>query len=361
MSDTPTIRALRARACAVPVEPPVVTASGAVAVAPLVLIDLETSGGVTGHAYLFTYTPLALKSVADLVGGMEALVKGRPLAPAALFDALHARLRLLGTEGLLGMALAGLDMAAWDALAKHARLPLARLLGGDVAPVPCYQSLRTMDLAALVTEARAAIAAGHHGVKIRLGGADASADRRTILALRDAVGPDVRLMVDYNQALTRAEAMPRLSAIDDLGLTWIEEPLPMHDLEGQAALARALTTPIQAGENWFGPDDAARSIALGATDLAMPDAMKIGGVTGWQRTGALARAAGLPVSSHLFPEISAHLMAATPGAHLLEMLDLAGPILAAPARAEKGTVTPSAEPGSGVAWNEAGVERYRVG
>jgi mandelate racemase len=327
----------------------------------LVLVDLETSGGVMGHAYLFTYTPLALKPVADLVAGLEALAKGHPLAPSALFDMLNARLRLLGTEGLLGMAIAGLDMAAWDALAKVAGLPLAALLGGTVAPVPCYLSLRAMETTVLIAEARAAVAAGHKGVKIRLGAGDAAEDERVVRALRDALGPDVKLMADYNQALSRVEAEARLTRLDPLGLTWIEEPLAMHDLEGQAALAARIATPIQAGENWCGPEDAARSIAAGATDLVMPDAMKIGGVTGWTRAAALARAAGLPVSSHLFPEISAHLLAATPGAHLLEMLDLAGPVLTAPAEAANGAVTPSPAPGTGVAWNEAAVARYRVG
>ena len=132
----------------------------------------------------------------------------------------------------------------------------------------------------------------------------------------------------------------------------------MADLVGQSEIRRVANIPIQAGENWWGPQDAARSIAAGATDFVMADLMKIGGVTGWLRTAALAEAAGLPLSSHIFPEVSAHALAAAPTAHWFEYLDLAGPILAEPVAVSKGHVTASDQPGSGVTWSEKAVAKY---
>src|SRR5260221_7512109 len=123
--------------------------------------------------------------------------------------------------------------------------------------------------------------------------------------MRQAVGPSVAIMVDYNQCLTPAEAVQRLRVLDDEGLTWVEEPTLAHDFSGHARIAREARTPIQCGENWWGALDMRHALEAGASDLVMPDVMKIGGVTGWLRAAALAQASGTPVSNHLFPEISA--------------------------------------------------------
>jgi mandelate racemase len=358
MREAGTIQSIRVRTCRVPIDPPVETASGNVPVAPLVLIDLHTSSGLVGSSYLFTYTPVALKPVADLVAGMEALIKGQPLAPASLFDMLMKRFRLLGTEGLVLMAISGIDMAIWDALAKAAGLPLARLIGGDIRPVPAYASLRGMSADAVVREAEPLLEQGFTAFKFKIGMPDPEADLRVIAALRGEIGPKATIMVDFNQSLSFAEAKQRLARLDGLGLGWIEEPLSLHDLPGQAELRRLFRTPMQAGENWWGPQDAAKSIGAGATDLMMPDLMKIGGITGWQRTVALAEAAGLPVSSHIFPEASAHALLATPGADKLEYLDIAGPILAQSLRIENGCAVLSDQPGTGIAWNETAVATF---
>jgi len=104
----------------------------------------------------------------------------------------------------------------------------------------------------------------------------------------------------------------------------------------------------------------AAGLAAGASNLGMPDAMKIGGVTGWQRAAALADAAGLPISSHLFPEISVHLLAASPSAHWLEYVDWAAPILQQPLTIGNGCAMAPDTPGTGIAWDEAAVARHLV-
>ncbi len=170
------------------------------------------------------------------------------------------------------------------------------------------------------------------------------------------IGPDIGLMVDYNQALDVPEAIHRVRALEPFGLIWVEEPVRAEDLRGHAAVRAASPVPIQTGENWWLPQGAADAFALGACDFAMPDLMKIGGVTGWTRVAAQAAAAGVPVSSHLFMEASAHALAATPGAHWIEHLDIAGAVLARETAIVNGAIT-AGGPGLGIVWDEARIAR----
>jgi mandelate racemase len=354
-----TVRGLNIRAVRVPLSRPHPTAGGTVSEAPLVLVDLVTDDGITGSAYVFCYTPLALEPVARLVANLEEVIAGMPLAPLTIERALQARFRLLGPQGLTGIAMAAVDMAAWDALARTVGLPLVRLLGGEARPTPVYNSLGMggVDLAA--REAEESAAAGFHGVKYKIGYPDVQTDLAVVRAARKA-GNDLILMVDYNQSLDIPEAVRRGRLLDGEGIGWIEEPTTADDFTGHAQIAREVTTPIQIGENWWGTHDMAKSLAAAASDYVMVDLMKIGGISGWLRAAALAEPGGMRLSSHLFPEVSVHLMAVTPTAHWLEWLDVASPILQEPLRIEDGYATPTDAPGSGIAWNEEAVARYLV-
>jgi len=355
-----TVAGLRIRAVDVPLTRPIETAVGAVRSAPFVLVDLRTREGVTGSAYLFAYTTAALVPLARLVANLEELVRGEAVAPLDLERRLQQRFRLLGTPGLVGMALAGLDMAAWDALARAADLPLAELLGGRVRPVHAYASLRSTGLDALLAEVEEALELGFDHLKLKVGHGPLAQDLAAVDAVRLAAGDGVAVLVDYNQALSVPEAMARARALDERGVGWIEEPVLADDLAGAARVAAAAATPVQLGENWWGPGDVARALAAGACDEGMLDVMKVGGVTGWLRAAALADTAGMPLSSHTFPEFSAHLLAVTPTARLLEHLDKAAPILERPITIERGRVLPPPGPGAGLNWDEVAVHRFLV-
>ena len=352
-----TFRDLRVRAVNVPMPHPLQTSSGEIRLAPLLLVDLITEEGITGSTYLFCYTPPALKPAAQLLAEIAPLLCGDTVAPFDLDRKLQRQFRLLGTKGLAAMAMAGIDMAAWDALARAQGLPLARLLGGTPRPVAVYNScgLGMIGSRAAGAEAERLVARGFSAVKVRLGYADPAEDAAVVQAVRSAVGSHVRLMGDYNQSLSVAEAQRRVQALGDAGLEWIEEPTFADDYEGHAAIRAKARVPIQMGENWWGPHEMGRCLAAGGSDLAMPDAMKIGGVTGWLRAAALAEAAGLPLSSHLFPEVSAHLLAVSPTAHWLEYVDWAEPVLQQPIEIRDGLAVPRDEPGSGMAWDETRV------
>jgi len=359
---TLTIRSLQARAVNVPMQRPLQTSGGLVGTAPLVLIDIHTQEGLTGCSYVFCYTPLALKPMTQLLTNLEELIKGDVLAPFAIEQKLQRRFRLLGPQGFTGMALAGIDMAVWDALAKASEMPLVRLLGGEPRPIPAYNScgLGIIGSERASAEAQELVAPGFNAIKVRVGYPDLETDTAVVRSVRQSVGKGVLLMADYNQSLSVPEAIRRIRALDEEQLFWIEEPTVADDYVGHAQISREAKTPIQIGENWWGPHDMSKSLAAGASDFVMPDVMKIGGVTGWLRAAALAEAAGVPMSSHLFPEISAHLLAVTPTCHWLEYVDWANPILREPLKVEGGYATVSNTPGVGIIWEEKAIRHLLV-
>src|SRR5215831_13703429 len=352
------IQSLRARAVRVPMAHPHQTASGTVAESPLVLVDVVTDQGVLGHGIIFTYTTAALKPTAELIQNIAPLIEGEELAPAAIEQKLGKRFRLLGTQGLIGMALSGIDMALWDALARLHNLSLLMLLGGIARPVPAYGAIGYDGAVESAKVAEEWARRGFKGVKAKIGYPTAAEDVAVIRAIRHAAGPDVAVMVDYNQSLTPADAVERLRRLEDEGLTWIEEPTLAHDYQGHAHIAREIHTPIQCGENWWGVRDMQHAIDARASDYMMPDVMKIGGVTGWMRAAALGEVHGIRLSNHLWPEISAQLLCAAPTAHWLEYADWWNAVLKEPLCIEKGMACVEGVIGTGVEWNEGAVDRF---
>jgi mandelate racemase len=221
--------------------------------------------------------------------------------------------------------------------------------------------LGILPLESLIKEASELVEEGFSAVKLRLGRPRGEDDLAALRAVKKAVGPRITLMVDFNQALSVAEAIRRGRLIDDEGgVCWIEEPVRADDFTGNAKVARELATPIQIGENFMGPEQMAQALAAGACDYVMPDAQRIGGVTGWMRAAALAQAAGVEMSSHLFPEASCHLLAATPTCHWLEYVDWADPILEQPLIINNGFIGVPDAAGLGMRWDESAVKRYAV-
>lgn len=354
-----TIRSVRARPVLAPLPRPLRTASGAIPAAPLVLIDVETDQGITGRAYLFGYSPLTLKPLCVFLHDLTELLAGKPLAPAERASQLSLAFKLLGRQGLVGMALSGLDMALWDALGRRDGRPVVELLGGEAKPLPAYDSFGLVDPVKERSELEASVESGFKAIKIKIGDGSSADDAEMVRAVRDIVGPDVQLMVDLNQSQDPVSAIRRIEKLAVYDLTWVEEPVAAEDLAGHARVRTASPVAIQTGENWWFPSDMARAVEAGACDLAMPDLMKIGGVTGWLRAMALAEAASLPLSSHIFIEASAHALAVSPTAQFLEHLDLAGVILTEPLRAVDGMVT-ARGPGLGIEWDEDAVRRYSL-
>jgi mandelate racemase len=253
-------------------------------------------------------------------------------------------------------------MALWDALAIAAGTPLTCLLGGAPRPVRAYNScgLGLMSPQAAADEAEALLEGGMQAVKLRLGHATLAEDLVVTRAVRSRLPDAVSVLVDYNQALTRVEALARGRALQSEGVSWLEEPIRHDDLAGNAQIARSIDLPLQLGENFDGPKDLLRALQAGACDLVMPDVARIGGVSGWMQAAGVAEAHGVPMSSHLMPEVSAHLLAATPTCHWLEYVDWTDAIAAEPVKIEDGHWPIANRPGTGLAWDPAAVARYRI-
>jgi mandelate racemase len=357
-----TLRGIRSVAVEVPMKHVLGTSQATVRAAPLLLIDVDTEEGVTGHAYLFCYVTAAAQGIVAILGEIERLLRGEAIAPEVLAARLARRFMLIGNQGIVRMALSGFDVACWDALAIAANQPLAMLLGGTPRPVRAYNSngLGLMGPDALARETDELLEGGFGGVKLRLGYPTLDEDLRAVRAVKSRLPQGVELMVDYNQALSVAEALHRGRALDGEGIYWLEEPIRHDDYRGAATLVRELATPVQIGENFSYPTAMQEALAMGAADFVMPDLERIGGVTGWMRAASIAVDHEIEMSTHLFPEVSSQLLCVTPTAHWLEYVDWADAILAQPLSIKDGMALTSSRPGNGLAWNDDAVARYRI-
>ena len=362
MFEKLTLKSVEVRAVSVPLRRPVVSKVGLFKEWPLILIDLHTQEGVVGRSYLEPYLRNAARYLVPAIHDLAAARVGQPLAPLTDFQSNRKSLNLLGYEGLAMIAVSGLDMAMWDALAKAAGMPLAVMLGGTRGPVPAYNSngLWLIEVNALTKEAAELVAeGGFKGLKLRLGRDRLDDDIAAIREVRKGAGDDILLMIDFNQGLALGDALHRCHALDDQGLYWFEEPIVYDNLAGYAQLTRELKTPVQLGENFYGPRDMHQAVSAGAGNYVMPDLMRIGGVSGWLRAAPIAAAAGIQVSTHLYPEVAAHLMRVTETAHWLEWQDWHYPILKEPFSVKDGSIEIPNRPGAGIEWDEAAISRYR--
>ena len=353
-----TIRGIRTSAVEVPMKFPLGTSASTVHSAPLLLIDLETEEGITGRAYLFCYRPSVPRAIDVVLRDAVSVVKGEPVAPLDIGAKLARRFALVGVASVVRMALSGLDAALWDALAVAAGLPLATFLGAKPKPIRAYNSsgLGLMSPEAAADEAEKLLAGGFLSVKLRLGHPNLEQDLAVTRAVRKRLPDAIELPVDYNQALTVAEAIRRGRALEGEGVAWLEEPIRHDDYAGNATVARALAVPVQLGENFNGPEAMIEALAARACDYVMPDVSRIGGVSGWIQAAGIAAAHGIEMSSHLLPEISAHLLAASPTCHYLEYVDWADAILEEPLQIQDGLARVPDRPGIGLTWRSEAVK-----
>jgi mandelate racemase len=358
-----TVRAIRAVPVEVPLNFELGTSADAIRAAPLLLIDLETKEGVSGRSYLFCYLRAATPAIISLLGEVERQAKDHAVIPSELWAKLARRFKLIGVQGVVRMAMSAFDTACWDALAIAARLPLSSFVGSKPRPIPAYNSCGLGlgdDLGALADEAEKLLQGGFRAIKLRLGYPTLQADIAAVQAVRKRIGDGVALMADYNQALSVEEAQLRGRALDAENIYWLEEPIRHDDYAGAAKLARELKVPVQIGENFSLPAAMTVAIEQHAADYVMPDLERIGGVTGWCQAAEIAQSHEIKMSSHLYPEVSAHLLAATPTCHFLEYVDWANALLEEPLVIANGYAVAPARPGNGMAWNKSAVERYRM-
>jgi mandelate racemase len=362
MTSVSRLKRTNVRAVLVPLRRPIIADIGTFAQWPLILFDLEMEGGVIGSSYIAPYREHAVTAIIAEIRDITTQLAGSS-APFEAFQIAQKALNVVGVSGVSTLATAAVDMALWDALAKEAGLPLACLLGGSIGPIRSYNSngLWRHSVDTLGTEAKELLSeGGFTAAKLRLGNEHLRDDLAAIHVVRDAVGAEVDIMVDFNQALGLGDAIRRCCDLDSEGLYWMEEPILYNNIAGYAEIAKRVKTPLQMGENFYGERDLMNFLQAKAVHYVMPDLMRIGGISGWMRTAGVAAAAGIQMSNHVYPEISAHLLRVTPTAHWLEWVDWANPILSDPIVPIKGQITALDKPGTGIGWNEKAITKYAL-
>jgi len=287
-----------------------------------VVVEAHDADGSTGVGYAYTFNRRYMRPLAAMIEALAELTVGAdPTQPERHWARLARDVAGVNAEGLGQMAIAALDIALWDLRGKLSGQPVHRLLGSARDRLPAYASTYFTGLRSTedhVGMAAELAAAGFRAMK--LGGAPDDLDGTVarVRAIRDALGPDVGLMVDYFQRLTPDQARQAGRALEDFGLEWLEDPMPADDLDAHAQLARELQTKVVIGESFYTLERFAAAIERRAADAVMLDLMRVGGFTGWQVIAAYAEANGTPVASHLMTELSVHALAASRTAYMLE-------------------------------------------
>jgi L-alanine-DL-glutamate epimerase-like enolase superfamily enzyme len=349
----------------VPVDRPYVAAGRTVDANWHVLARVTTSDGVEGAGYVVYPRPDLMQTIGHAARELGAHLIGMSvLEPEAAWERLARRGDWVGPGGLLHCALAPLDIAVWDAAGKTLGQPLHRLLGGYRDRLPTYASdglwysLTPDELAA---SAKGHVDGGFDGVKLRLGKeARPEMEVRRVQAVRDAVGPTVRIMVDATESWSLTQARTTGRRLQEAGIAWLEDPVHHLDVAGLADLRRGLDVPIAAGEHLYHLDAFRTLLEARAVDIVILDLARVGGVTPWRKIAALAHAHRVPVCGHVVPEIQVHLLASIPNGHMVEYVPRSAGILTAMPRLESGQLVAPQGPGLGLELDDAAVRRHTV-
>jgi L-alanine-DL-glutamate epimerase-like enolase superfamily enzyme len=312
------------RPLVLPLARPIRSALGDLHSFGVVLVSVHDDTGGVGESLVFTLNNRRTRVLRQMIDELAELLVGSDAGHIAGFWARAWKdINFLGHKGVPVVGISALDSALWDLLGKSLGVPLYRLLGGAKDRVPAYHSgglWLSYSQAELVAEAEAFAAAGFKAMKMRLGHADPAVDVARVKAVREAIGPGIRLMADANQGLDEGRAIRLGRRLEAFDLTWFEEPLPAWDLEGLARVSATLDTPIASGETEYTRYGFRRMLELRSADVLMPDLQRVGGVSEFVRVGHMAESHDIPVSSHLFPEMSIQVLGGLANATYLEYM-----------------------------------------
>ncbi|HZS84435.1 MAG TPA: mandelate racemase/muconate lactonizing enzyme family protein [Stellaceae bacterium] len=358
------ITRLRTEVVQIPLGKPIRTAIHDIRSAGCVLVFLETDGGIVGESLLFTLNGKRLPVLYEMARSLEPLILGRdPDFTERFWSEAWGDSNFIGQSGVPVFAIAAIDGALWDIRGKAAGKPIYRLLGAARSAVPAYASgglWLSLSLDELVAEAEEFLEQGFRAMKIRIGGASAETDIARIRAVRAAIGPEVALMADANQALDVSRAIRLGRRLEEFGLAWFEEPLPAYDHEGEARVAAALNTPLASGETEYTRYGFRRMLELKSADILMPDFQRVGGVSEFMKVAHMAAAYDVPVSSHIFSEMSLQMMGALANGTYLEHMPWFEPLYGERIALKDGMALIPEKPGWGFSFDPKAVAKFRL-
>ncbi len=325
-------------------------------------VTLRTREGLSGVGWCFAFGAERLRALAAMVRDQFSTLIGKdPRNTEENWAAMRKSVSFVGRDGVSAHAIGALDTACWDIKAKAEGVPLWKLLGGERTEISCYASeglFLNDSVDDLQREAEGLLARGHTAMKLRAGKPGLAEDAARARAVREAIGSGTALMMDANQGWSVDQAKAACGALEEFGLEWIEEPVDYEDVRGCAEVAAASNIPVCQGETSYNPRGMRHLLVAGAADVLMADLQRMSGVTGWLQAAAIAREYGKPITSHLFHEVSAHLMSAVPEAVWCEHMPWWEIILEEPMEMKNGHLQLTEKPGLGIEWNDAAIQKF---
>jgi len=336
---------------------------------PIVTLRVETDAGAEGIGVAYFGGALT-RTLAQAIDELGALCVGDD---PVLVEAVHAKLKAAaggsaGPGGIYHLALSALDIALWDIRAKAANLPLWRLLGGARGRVPTYASgalMRGLPLDTVVKAAATLKDRGWREMKTQMalpGETTPAKEVERMRLIREAIGPDIKLMCDINQRWRPEQAIDIGKRVEDagVGLFWLEDVTTADDFPGLARITRALSTPVAGGEYVWGIVPFRHMMEARSVDVPMVDLVRVGGITQWLKVAGMAEAFNLPVVSHLIPEVHVHLIGAVPNGLTVEYMPWLRPLFKQVPEQQNGELVMPSAPGLGLEFDQATIDRYRV-
>jgi L-alanine-DL-glutamate epimerase-like enolase superfamily enzyme len=334
---------------------------------PVIVLRLRTDSGIEGIGITF-YGSHMTRSLHAAVEDLCALVVGED--PMRI-ERVVARLRSgtgdsCGPGGIFTLALSAIDIALWDIKGKALDQPLWKLLGGHRDRVPTYASgslRRGLSDKQAEQAARILVQKGFKEMKTQMGlpGNPTPADEvRRVRVVREAIGPDIKLMCDINQRWRPEQAIDIGSRAEDVGLFWLEDVTTADDYQGLARVTAALTTPIAGGEYLWGIQPFRQMIEAHSVDIVMIDLVRVGGVSQFMKVAGMAEAFNLPVVSHVMPEMLVHVIAACPNGLTVEYMPWMLALYQETPAIENGQLVLPDKPGLGLKFDEKAIAAFKV-
>jgi L-alanine-DL-glutamate epimerase-like enolase superfamily enzyme len=329
----------------------------------ILVLEVETAGGIVGMGYLFVFRP-GLRTIAACLE--EAIIprvlgKDATAVEAIWHDLWHATMTY-GRGGIATMAMSAVDIALWDAVGKRASLPLHRLWGHFRAEIPAYGSgcFRGAGGDGMIAKAKHYVSQGYKAIKMQVAHVhDLKTDLDNVRRMREALGPDIAIMVDVNMGWTADVAIQMGRKFEEYDVYWLEEPVVADDFAGYMRVAEALDLRVVGGETHFTRFDLRPFLENPRLPILQPDPMR-GGLTDMRKTAALADTWGMTIAPHLFPELTVQVLASIPNGLWIENMGLLDDLWVEPVPVVKGIITAPERPGHGLAFKPEVLRDFRM-
>lgn len=329
-----------------------------------VVVQLTTDEGLEAFGLAIAWNDRQIASLKASIDDLEDIIIGQDVFRwAEAWQKLWQGTGWMGHHGYGIFALSAIDSALWNLRAKALGIPLARLLGGYREEVPAYAShllWRDWSLEQLQKDAASLVERGFRAMKMNMGDKPARVEIERLKAVREAVGEDVDIMVDVTWSWTVPQAIQMGRELERYNVYWLEDPIPVYDVDGLAQIASALDVPVVVGENFSTKYGFRQLLEKKATDIVMIDLQFVGGITEWMKVATLAQAWNLPVVSHLFDEFSPHLMAAIPNGLMAEYMPWWDAIFKEPPQVKDGYIRIPDKPGLGWELDPEALKKYKL-